>query len=281
MLKVEKNQNLDIDKFIFFFFKAGKRQLKEEMIKSYPSLKDITDENQIKRFVDELYEQNEKKIDSAIEELKEIVEDNDPELWAIIEELMNEKFDSEYFIYPTMLPISPYGKDHTYFNLSIMHNIFAEQKISIFETSRICSHELSHFLFYKKMRRLFSAETDEESAKKIGVSMRSFDGLKEIYALIIQNHPKMRKFFPNRIVGNREYRHITVKCDNHIMTIEDYFIEKYMDLEKIFNDRDKLDSEMIKLLKQIDKEFSDKLEIFNTVSDKLFTQKGLFNPIEV
>ena len=279
MLKVEKNQDMDIDKFSHFFFKAGRRQLKSDMIRCYNNLENIKNEDQMKNFVEDLYKKNNTKIDLIIGKIRKYVEHIDPHLWRIIENLMNEKFDSEYFLYPTMLPMSPYGKKH--FNLSIMQNVFTGEEVDQFGINKTSVHELSHILFYKKMERLFSAETHEELAKKMGVNIRSMDGLKEIYASIIQNLPKMRKFFPNRVRGNKEYGLITVKYKNHIMRIEDYFIEKYMENEGLYSNRDELDKEMVKLLKKIDKEFSNKLEIYNTVDQRAFIQKGLFNPIMV
>ena len=62
--------------------------------------------------------------------------------------------------------------------------------------------------------------------------------------------------------------------------IEDFFIEKYRELEKKRLNRDQIDKEMFKILKKIDKEFSEKLTIYNTVNQKEFVKQGLHNPIK-
>jgi len=277
-LKVEKNLELDVAKFTDFFFESKRRQLKEFMLRSYSSLREIKTKKQIKDFVNRLYKKFRTKIDSVTKELKDIIKKIDLKVFSEIESLLNEKFDQDIFVYPTMLPMSPYGKN--YFNLSIMYNVLGNKPL---DSEKILSgsiHELSHLLFIKKIKRLFKCKSLKEIADKKGISLRSLDGLKEIYAPIIQNHLKMKKYFPNKVVGNSEYSLIKIEYKGLLLTIEDFFIGKYRELEKKRLNRDQIDKEIFKILKKIDKEFSEKLTIYNTVNQKEFIKKGLYNPIK-
>ena len=142
----------------------------------------------------------------------------------------------------------------------------------------VTSHELSHLIYLKKLRRLFDAKDNKQLAKKIGVSYSSLDGLKEIYAPIIQNHPKLRNHFPHRIYGNPEYDLIKVEYKKYIISIEDYFLKKFTMLEKKKN----TELKMLNLLKKVDKEFALKRKLFaNNPERKILIQKGFFDPIRV
>jgi len=233
----------------------------------------------MEEFVADIYQKHEKDIDAGIKEIAEMIGDINPKIWRKIENILNEKFDNNYLLKPTMLPFSPYGKG--YFNFSIASRVLSKLPIYRARVVTTASHELSHLLYYKKINRIFQTNTFEEAAVKAGVSAKSFDGLKEIYALIIQNHPSMKKFFPNKTIGNREYTIIKVLYKKHVMSIEDYFIEQYATLEKRYSDKDKIDFKMIELLKHIDDEFKEKLIIFNTTSENMFVAKGLYNPISI
>ncbi|MCK4670550.1 MAG: hypothetical protein KAT43_05085 [Nanoarchaeota archaeon] len=276
MLKVEKNLDLDIKKFMHFFFDSDRKSLKAFMLRSYGALENVDSRDQMKDFVKKLYHKHSSEIDAVIREIRVIVDNIDPNLWIIMESILNEKFDSAYHVYPTMLPMSPYGKD--YFNLSILANVVKNRHVEPAQIMRVCVHELSHLLYLKKLARLFPGK-ETDLSKIIGVNPRSLDGLKEIYAPIIQNNPLMRKFFPHRVVSNEEFGKIKVMYDGHIMTIEDYFIEQYTNLESQGLEKDDIDRKMIELLKTIDDEFASKLELYYTLTQNQLADNGFFNPI--
>lgn len=276
MLIVEKNRDLDADKFAYFFFESDRLPLMNAILEHYPSLRGMREKKYIQDFVVTLYKAYRETIDTVVGEVREIIEDLDPEMWRTMEEILNEKFDPEYHVYPTMLPMSPYGKDH--FNISIMPNVLKNAAVRREVIAHVCVHELSHLLYLKKLERMLGC-TRENLHKAIGVNHRSLDGLKEIYAPIIQNNPRMRKFFPNRVVGNQEFSLIKVEYKGHVMAIEDYFIERYYDFEKEDLERDEIDRKMLELLKDIDAQFSDKLRIYNNTNRTHLIRLGFFNPI--
>lgn len=277
MITVQKNLEMDIDLFKGFFFKGERVQHKAMILRGFSDLKGIKRQKDMDRYVRHIYSKYKQRIDAVIGDLEKKVDSLDPKIWERVEALLNEKFNKQYFLYPTMLPFSPYGQN--YFNFSIFPYVFSKHQVSKWKILGTSSHELIHLLFYKKMQRLYKADSWDKLPDKMGLSSWAFDGLKEIYAPVIQNHCSMKKYFPNRIIGNNEYSAIKVAYKGHVMSVEDYFIERYGELEKRFSGRDRIDMEMVKFTRGIDKEFSKRLKIYNTVHEAFFAREGLYNPI--
>ncbi|MBW3012824.1 hypothetical protein KY340_01345, partial [Candidatus Woesearchaeota archaeon] len=81
MLIVEKNRDLDADKFAYFFFESDRLPLMNAILEHYPSLRGMREKKYIQDFVVTLYKAYRETIDTVVGEVREIIEDLDPEMW--------------------------------------------------------------------------------------------------------------------------------------------------------------------------------------------------------
>ena len=139
-------------------------------------------------------------------------------------ELMDEKWDeSEFIARVTLLPICPRYLDHNTFDLNLS---FADITMKT-----ICLHELSHFLFFNKIKKLFP-DVDKRDFEKPGIWWE----FSEILPGVIFDSFEIFKIQEEVIVYNRirksEELEVLGKLYQETKTFEDFLKKGHLYLSK-------------------------------------------------
>lgn len=189
---------------------------------SFPELKeklDLQKESEIsilEEFLKTTREKNKENIQKSVDYIKKKVDENGEKTLDILSDLMDYEWKPEtqdYFLVPTIFPISPFGGNTLYYSIYKSLQGITEYP----NVLAVSAHEISHVILFEILKE-----------KNVRMGQELFYFVKEIIAPVLVFQDDFDGIFKKEIVGNYNVLEIYFKENDKSIKAFDYFQEKFI-----------------------------------------------------
>lgn len=267
-IKVEINPDLDAKAFINFLWHPFFKQNRQMITKVYPEIEGMINSNSakedIKKFVLTLHQQKKEQLEKIKNEQEKIIAEKGQDAFQRLGEIMDYIWENPftYTAYLSLLPFSPFQKDHfLYSALDQLYNSASKNKSVLV----VAMHEISHIMFFHLLQKL---------------DIRLSEGTKHLFkealtAAILQDTKLSTLLNYKHMDVNPEIRELCVKKDTRVLKATDYLfglLIENRDLNKNFLEQMK---KLLVEFKKSDKDFEEKMDFWNKHGKLIFKDEGL------
>jgi hypothetical protein len=266
-IELKSSPEAEVGLFLKFLHHDFHKQQKNIILNSFPELKndldnigDRKEEDIIKNFVLNFYDQNTNKITSIIENDTQSLSQKGETILNALGNLMDDDWfeRTTFYATPTILPFSPFEEDTFYYSILGKIRNSSTQKNVLY----IAAHEISHFIFYDTLKSLAIPNT---------LSKEGEHYLKEALAPAVLNEEPLKEILElENYSGNPELHGLNLSVNGENIGFTE-FISSYYHKHKII-DKENFSSilfALIDIMSTIDEELIAKKEIWNKYGMKM------------
>lgn len=262
-VKIEISPDLDTKEFINFLWHPFYKQNRQMIIKVYPEIESMINldsaKEDIKTFVLGLHQEKKEELEKIKNEQEKIIAERGQNAFQRLGEIMDYVWDVPftYTAYLSLLPFSPFQKDHfLYSALSQLKNGASKNKSVLV----VAVHEMSHLVFFQHLNELGAQLS--EGTKHL---------FKEALTAAILQDAKLSTFLNYKHTEvNPEIRELYIKKGGQVLRAADYLfglLIENADLNKNFLDQMK---DLLEDFKNSDKDFDKKMNFWNKHGYSIF-----------
>ncbi len=260
---LKEDLNAEVQIFLNFLNNNEYPQHRNIIFSSYPELKDKLESSQedekitVEKFLKEVRKNNKENIEKSIIFIKNEIEERGEKTLETTADLMNYKWGNgseDYFLIPTIFPLSPFNKNTFFFSIyGVLQGIVEYPKVLA-----VSAHEISHMILFDILK---------EQNIELGPELLYF--IKELIAPVLVYQDDFNECFGKYIVGNYNVLEIYFKDNGKVIKAFDYFCELFTK-----NRVDKKDfrvflGEMVSICRKIETEIKEKREFDNRYGMKI------------
>lgn len=228
-------------------------------------------EDIICKFLVDFYGKNKLEVEKIVDQAEIIIKEKGAPVLKELANLMDYKWPKGviYKATPTILPFSPFGDDND-FNFSILNILQKRECIDSLLPKFI--HEISHFVLFDILNQI----KKEEMSVQIAEDVKNY--FKEALTAVLLNKNSLRRIFGiSQYKGNFEIYGLNIKKKNgEISGFSRFISEQYNQIKNKKETNFKIFLiEIIKILRPLSQEFSEKRKLWNDYGTKIFKNEKL------
>ena len=271
MKKIILKEDFDAEVQIFLDFLNNKEypQHRNIIFSNFPELKEKiefhigNEKNIIEKFLKDARENNKSKIQESVLFIRKEIEKNGAKTLEILAKLMDYTWkpsEEDYFLVPTIFPLSPFKKNTFYFSIykSLKGNTEYPKVLAV------SAHEISHMIFFDILKD-----------KNIGIGQELLYFIKELIAPILVYQNDFDNIFKKEIVGNYNVLEIYLEKDGKVIKAFDYFLEIFIKNKSEGKNFNTFLDEMISVCKEIESDIKDKKAFDNKYGMQIMKEPEL------